>query len=189
VAGHFHQSHRGQNRGIAGFGDLGQGAGRAARKLGLKVIAVTRSGVPHKLADRVVKASRIDSVLPQADFVIVTMPLTEQTRGMFNRSRINRMKPGAGFVNIGRSPIVDYVALRERLEKNELSGAVLDVFDREPLPPDSPYWTTRNLMVLPHISCDNPDYIENLLDFWFLNFERFLAGKKLKNIVDRALGY
>ena len=67
--------------------------------------------------------------------------------------------------------------------------AVLDVFDQEPLPPDSPYWTTRNLIVLPHISCDDPRYIDHLLDFWFSNFERFLAGKKLKNIVDRKLGY
>jgi phosphoglycerate dehydrogenase-like enzyme len=174
---------------ILGFGDLGQGAGRAAKKLGLTVIAVTRSGTPHKLADRMVKTARLDSVLPKADFVIITTPLTEQTRGLFNRERINRIKPGAGFINIGRSPIVDYVALCERLEKNELCGAVLDVFDKEPLPPDSPYWTAKNLMVLPHISCDNPDYIEHLLDFWFLNFERFLAGKKLKNIVDRELGY
>jgi phosphoglycerate dehydrogenase-like enzyme len=174
---------------VVGFGDLGQAAGRAAKKLGLNVIAVTRSGTPHKLAGRMVKAARIDSVLPQADFVIVATPLTAETRGMFHRERINRLKPGAGFINIGRSPIVDYVALRERLEKNELCGAVLDVFDQEPLPPDSPYWNSKNLLVLPHICCDHPQYIAHLLDFWFSNFERFLAGKKLKNIVDRKLGY
>ena len=174
---------------VVGFGDLGQGAGRAANKLGLNVIAVTRSGKAHKLADRVVKSARIDSVLPKADFVIVTAPLTAETRGLINRDRINLMKPGAGFVNIGRSPIVDYIALRERLENGELGGAVLDVFDQEPLPPDSPFWTTKNLMVLPHISCDDPRYIDHLLDFWFSNFERFLAGKPLKNIVDRKLGY
>ncbi len=174
---------------VVGFGDLGQGAGRAAKKLGCNVIAVTRSGKATKLADKVVSSARIDSVLPKADFVIVTAPLTAGTRGLVNRDRINRLKPGAGFVNIGRSPIVDYVALRERLEKGELCGAVLDVFDQEPLPPDSPYWTTQNLMVLPHISCDDPRYIAHLLDFWFLNFERFLSGRKLINIVDRQLGY
>ena len=174
---------------VVGFGDLGQGAGRAAKKLGMNVIAVTRSGKATKLADKVVSSKRIDSVLPKADFVIVTTPLTEETRGLINRERINRLKPGAGFVNIGRSPIVDYAALRERLEKEALCGAVLDVFDIEPLPPDSPYWTTKNLVVLPHISCDDPRYIEHLLDFWFSNFERFLTGKKLKNIVDRQLGY
>ncbi len=174
---------------VVGFGDLGQGAGRAAKKLGLEVIAVTRSGKAPRLADRVVSSARIDSVLPKADFVIVTTPLTAETRGLINRDRINLLKPGAGFVNIGRSPIVDYAALRDRLEKGELCGAVLDVFDQEPLPPDSAYWTTKNLVVLPHISCDDPRYIDHLLDFWFLNFERFLAGKKLKNIVDRKLGY
>jgi phosphoglycerate dehydrogenase-like enzyme len=174
---------------VVGFGDLGQGAGRAAKKLGMNVIAVTRSGKAAKPADHVVSSARIDSVLPKADFVIVTTPLTALTRGLINRDRINLLKSGAGFINIGRSPIVDYVALRERLEKGELGGAVLDVFDQEPLPPDSPYWTTKNLMVLPHISCDDPRYIEHLLDFWFSNFERFLAGKKLKNIVDRELGY
>ncbi len=174
---------------VVGFGDLGQGAGRAAKKLGLNVIAVTRSGKATKLADRVVSSKRIDSVLPKADFVIVTAPLTAGTRGLINRARINLLKPGAGFINIGRSPIVDYVALRERLEKGALCGAVLDVFDTEPLPPDSPYWITKNLMVLPHISCDDPRYIEHLLDFWFANFARFLAGKPLKNIVDRKLGY
>ena len=174
---------------VVGFGDLGQGAGRAAKKLGLNVIAVTRSGKAHKLADRVVKSARIDSVLPKADFVIVTAPLTAETRGLINRGRINLLKSGAGFVNIGRSPIVDYIALRERLENGELGGAVLDVFDQEPLPPDSPFWTTKNLMVLPHISCDDPRYIDHLLDFWFSNFEQFLAGKPLKNIVNRKLGY
>ena len=174
---------------VVGFGDLGQGAGRAARKLGLNVIAVTRSGTPHKLADRVVKSSRIDSVLPKADFVIVTAPLTAETRGLLHRQRINSLKAGAGFINIGRSPIVDYEALRQRLDKGELCGAVLDVFDQEPLPADSPWWTTQNTVVLPHISCDDPRYMEHLLDFWFENFERFLAGKKLKNIVDRKLGY
>jgi phosphoglycerate dehydrogenase-like enzyme len=174
---------------VVGFGDLGQGAGRAAKKLGMKVIAVTRSGKPHRLAGRVVKSARIDSVLPKADFVIVTTPLTAETRGLIDRRRINLLKPDAGLINIARSPIVDYVALRERLEKGELGGAVLDVFDQEPLPPDSPYWTTPNLIVLPHLSCDDPRYIERLFDGWFLNFERFLAGKPLKNIVDRQLGY
>ena len=177
---------------VVGFGDLGQGAGRAARKLGLYVTAVTRSGKATRTADKVVSSARIDSVLPKADFVIVTAPLTAGTRGLINRNRINLLKPGSGFVNIGRSPIVDYVALRERLESagpNALGGAVLDVFDHEPLPADSPWWTTKNTIVLPHISCDDPRYIEHLLDSWFTNFERFLAGKKLKNIVDRQLGY
>jgi len=174
---------------IVGFGDLGQGAGRAAKKLGLNVIAVTRSGKAGNPADKAVSSARIDSVLPKADFVIVATPLTAQTRGLISRARLNLLKPDAGLINIARSPIVDYPALCEKLEKGELSGAVLDVFEPEPLPPDSPYWTTRNLVVLPHVACDDPRYIDQLFDFWFTNFERFLASKKLNNIVDRKLGY
>lgn len=174
---------------IVGFGDLGEHSGRAAKALGMQVIAVTRSGTPNRHADRVVKTSRLDSVLPKADFVVVTTPLTAETRGLISRERINRMKPGAGFINIGRAPIADYAALRERLETGALGGAVLDVFDAEPLPKDSPWWRTKNTIVLPHLSCDDPRYIQRLLDTWFVNFERWLARKTLRNIVDRKLGY
>jgi phosphoglycerate dehydrogenase-like enzyme len=174
---------------IIGFGDLGQGAGRAAKRLGVNVIAVTRSGKPTKHADAVYPTNRLDRVLPKADFVIVTTPLTAETRGLMSRERLDLLKPHVGFVNIGRSPIVDYAALVEKLKKGELAGAVLDVFDQEPLPPESPLWTTPNLVITPHISCDDPRYIDQLFDTWFTNLERFMAGKKLKNIVDRKLGY
>lgn len=174
---------------VVGFGDLGQAAGRAAKKLGMHVTAVTRSGKATALAQRVVKASRIDSVLPQADYVIVTTPLTPETRNLLDRARLHRLKPTAGLINIGRAPIIDYEALREMLDAGQLAGAVLDVFDVEPLPAGSPWWTTKNTVILPHLSCDDPRYMARLLDFWFANFERFLAGKKLKNVVDRRLGY
>ena len=174
---------------VIGFGDLGAAAGRAAHKLGLKVIAVTRSGKAGRPADVACKASRIDSVLPKADFVIVATPLTPDTRGLLNRARLDLMKPTAGFINIGRSPIVDYEALREKLDNGELAGAVLDVHSPEPLPPDSPLWTTRNLIITPHISCDDPRYMDFLCDTWFANFARLLKGKPLTNQVDRKLGY
>lgn len=174
---------------VIGFGDLGQGAGRAAKKLGLEVIAVTRSGKAGRPADAVYTVARIDRVLPKADFVLVTTPLTPSTRGLMNRERLALMKPGAGFVNIGRSPIVDYAALTQMLASGAIGGAVLDVFDQEPLPPDSPLWTTPNLVITPHISCDDPRYVDQLLDTWFDNLERFRAGRKLKHVVDRQLGY
>ncbi len=174
---------------VVGFGDLGSAAGRAAHKLGLKVIAVTRSGKAGRPADAACKVTRIDSVLPKADFVIVTTPLTPGTRGLLNRARLDLLKPTAGLVNIGRSPIIDYAALREKLDQGELAGAVLDVHSPEPLPPDSPLWTTRNLIITPHISCDDPRYMDFLCDAWFANFARFVRGKPLTNQVDRTLGY
>ena len=174
---------------VIGFGDLGQAAGRAGKKLGLEVLGVSRSGKATRPADAVYPVTKIERVLPKGDFVIVTTPLTPETRGLLSRERLDLLKPGAGFVNIGRSPIVDYAALREKLMNGAISGAVLDVFDQEPLPPDSPFWTTPNLVVTPHITCDDPRYIDQLFDTWFANLERFRAGRKLKNIVDRRLGY
>lgn len=174
---------------IVGFGDLGENSGRAAKALGMNVIAVTRTGKPNKLADRVVKTAQLDRVLPKADYVVVTTPLTAATRGLFSKQRLDLLQPHVGLINIGRAPIIDYEALRAKLDNGELAGAVLDVFDTEPLPPDSPWWRTRNTIVLPHLSCDDPGYIQRLFDSWFANFERFLAGKKLNNIVDRKLGY
>ena len=174
---------------VIGFGDLGQAAGRGAKKLGLQVIAVTRSGKATRPADITYPVSRIDRALPKADFVIVTTPLTPQTRGLISRERLGLLKASAGLMNIGRSPIVDYAALAEKLAKGEIAGAVLDVFDQEPLPSDSPLWATPNLVITPHISCDDPRYIDQLFDRWFLNLERFVSGKPLRNIVDRRLGY
>ncbi len=174
---------------VIGFGDLGQGAGRAAKKLGAKVLAVTRSGKAGRPADAAYATKDIDRVLPKADFVVVTTPLTPETRNLLSRARLDLLKPEAGVVNIGRSPVMDYEALREKLAKGEIAGAVLDVFQPEPLPADSPFWETPNLIALPHVSCDDPRYIEHLFDFWFENLKRHLAGKKLTNIVDRKLGY
>jgi phosphoglycerate dehydrogenase-like enzyme len=174
---------------VVGFGDLGQGAGRAAKKLGMQVIAVTRSGKAGRPADAVYPVSRIERVLPKADFVIVTTPLTEGTRGLLDRKRLGLLKRDAGLVNIGRSPIIDYDAVAAMLAKDALGGAVLDVFDQEPLPADSKLWDVPKLVITPHITCDDPRYIDQLFDTWFANFERFLAGKKLKNEVDRKLGY
>jgi phosphoglycerate dehydrogenase-like enzyme len=174
---------------VIGFGDLGQGAGRAAKKLGARVIAVTRTGKAARPADEAHPVSRIDGVLPKADFVVVTTPLTPETRNLLSRERLDLLKPEAGLVNIGRSPVVDYDALREKLAQGTLAGAVLDVFQPEPLPPDSPFWDTPNLIALPHVSCDDPRYVDRLLDFWFENLGRFLKGRPLKNRIDPRRGY
>jgi hypothetical protein len=128
-------------------------------------------------------------VIGKADFVVVATPLTDATRNLIDAAMLDRMKQGAGLMNIGRAAVVDYDALCVRLASGRLSGAILDVFSPEPLPATSPLWAVPNLMVLPHITCDDPRYIEYLLDFWFENFGRWLAGRKLKNIVEPARGY
>lgn len=174
---------------VIGLGDVGGGAARAARDLGLEVTAVRRSGKPSPLARRVIKPAALDRALAQADFVILAAPNTPDTRGLLDARRIGRMKPGAALVNIGRAVLLDHDALVARLREGSLAGAMLDVQPVEPLPADSPLWDVPNLIVTPHISCDDADYAVLTLERWFANLGRLLAGRPLLNRVDPDRGY
>lgn len=106
------------------------------------------------------------------------------------RRRLELLKPGAGLVNIGRAAVVDYQALVEKLENGALSGAILDVFDEEPRPADSPLWDVPNLIVTPHVSADDGNaYAALRLKLFFENMRRYLAGEPLENQVRSDLGY
>lgn len=186
----FSPSIRGKLALIVGLGDLGQGAARAARQVGLKVIGVSRSGKKVPSADAAHKAAALDRLLPQADYVVTAVPLTPETRHVLNGRRLGLMKRTAGVINISRGPVVDNAALAGKLRRGELAGAVLDVLDAEPLPPDSPLWDTPNLIITPHISCDDGEhYVDISLDLWFANLARFLSGKPLASRVDPRRGY
>jgi phosphoglycerate dehydrogenase-like enzyme len=108
---------------------------------------------------------------------------------MIGARQLELMKPTAGLINMGRAGVVDYDALARKLGKGELSGAMLDVFDSEPLPSTSPLWSTPNLLMTPHCSSDAPDYADRTLDLFFRNARRYLSGRELENTVDRTLGY
>ncbi len=186
----FSPSITGKTAVIVGLGDLGEGAARAAKKLGLKVIGVRRSAQKNRHTDKIVTYKQLDRVLPQADFVVLAVPLTAETRKLLDGRRMDLLKPSAGVINIARGPVADYQALEQRLRAGKLGGAVLDVVDPEPLPADSSLWTTPNLIITPHISCDDGEhYIDISLDLWFENLALFLAGKKLKRRIDPKLGY
>ena len=175
---------------IAGLGDLGEAAARAAKELGLKVIGVRRTARKSRYADAVHPYSRLDRLLARADLVVLAVPLTPETHQLLNRERLALMKPTASIINISRAPVVDCAALAEKLRRGELAGAILDVVDPEPLPAGSPLWDVPNLVITPHISCDDRDhYVDISLDLWFENLERFLREKPLKNRVDPRRGY
>ena len=107
-----------------------------------------------------------------------------------NRQKQTLIKPGAGIINMGRAGTMDYDALADNLNSGHFSGAIIDVFDPEPLPADSPLWTTPNLLVTPHISADDGNtYVAMTLDLVFQNLERLLNGRELKNLVRPELGY
>lgn len=186
----FSPSLAGRTALIVGLGDLGEGAARAAKQLGLKVIGVRRSARKSRYADAVHPYSRLDKLLPKADFVVLAVPLTPQTHHLLDRERLALMQTTAGVINISRAPVADYAALTERLQRGELAGAILDVVDPEPLPAESPLWDAPNLLITPHISCDDGDhYIDITLDLWFENLARFLHNKPLRQRVDPRRGY
>jgi len=181
---------RGRTVLIIGVGHMGGAVAQSARQLGLYVLGVRRSGAPHFAVDEMFQPDELDVVLPRADFVVLAAPLTSETTMLLNGERITRMKRGAGFINISRAGSVDHDALVEALRSGALSGAIIDVFDPEPLPFGSRLWQTGNLMVIPHVTSDDEDeYLPKTLDLAFENWRRLLNGKELLNVVDRRRQY
>jgi len=186
----FATSIAGRTLGVIGVGGMGSGIAKQAKRMGLHVLGVRHHGNPARNVDEMFGPDGIDEVMRRADFVVVAVPTTPQTIGLIDRRRIGLMKPTAGFVNLSRAPVVDYDALVERLEAGKLAGAILDVFEPEPLPPESPLWTTRNLIITPHVSGDDDTaYVPRTLDLMFDNIGRSLNSKPLRNRVRPKLGY
>jgi phosphoglycerate dehydrogenase-like enzyme len=175
---------------IYGVGALGGAIAEMAKRLSLIVWGVRRSGEPHPHVDRMVTPDALHAVLPEVDFLVLSCPLTEATRGLIGATELALLPPHAGVVNIARQAVMDYAALAEALTAGRLAGAVLDVFETEPLPADAPWWDVPNLMVIPHTSSDSPvGYIARALEIFADNVQRHVAGAPLVNVVDGALGY
>ena len=172
---------------IVGLGDIGRDIARVARGLGMRVLGVTRRGRPTREAARVYPVSALARALGEGDFVVVLLPLTEETRGIIGADALGAMKPTAWLINIARGAVVDEAALLAALEQRRIAGAVLDVFDREPLPPSHPLWKLDNVVVTPHIS--GPSTPDEIAPVFNDNLARFLAGRPLRHVVDRKRGY
>jgi phosphoglycerate dehydrogenase-like enzyme len=175
---------------VIGVGEIGRTVAAAANALGLRVIGVRRSGAPHPDVDRVVSIAELDTALPEADFVVLAAPLTPQTHNLLDRRRIGLLKRGASLLNIGRAGLLDHEALVEALQTGALSGAILDVYDPEPLPASSPLWRADNIVLTPHVTSDDLDgYLPKTFDLVFANAARLMRGETLVNAVDPARGY
>ncbi len=175
---------------ILGTGDLGSAGARALGKLGVQVTGVRRSAAPHPDFAAVHDTAALDALLPETGILVLACPLTPDSAGVLSRARIALLPQGAGVVNIGRGRLADQDALCDALESGHLGGAVLDVFDPEPLPAEHRIWRTRNLIATPHISCDDPaSYNPRSLAILFANLRAWRAGAALPNRVDTARGY
>ena len=175
---------------VVGTGSLGGSMIKHINKFGAEVIGVNRKGNEVEGCSKVITFDKIDEVLPIADFLYLAVPETEETKGLIDKKRLDSLKPTCGIVNIGRQSVLDYETLKIKLEKKQITGAILDVFSHEPLSADSPLWDTPNLIITPHISSDSEgNYIEMVLDVFFKNLNLFIQNKELINQVDRKLGY
>ena len=188
--GHFVSVIRGSKAAILGAGKQGSAAALAAKRLGLSTVGVDIDTAARENFDEVVPPARLNETLGAADYVVVTLPSTKETFRFIGEKEFAAMKEGAGFVNISRGRIVDTEALIASLKSGHLSGAVLDVFEQEPLPAESPLWSTPNLIMSPHMGCDDEEnYIHRTFDIVFENLRRVEAGETMENIVDRKKGY
>ncbi|TMQ22017.1 MAG: D-2-hydroxyacid dehydrogenase [Candidatus Rokuibacteriota bacterium] len=178
---------RGRTLTLVGIGDIGGEIARVARAVGLHVVGVSRSGrrVPH--VDRVHRVWNLHRALSAADFVVVVAPLTPATRGLIDARALAAMRPAAWLLNVGRGPVVDEAALIEALRTRRIAGAILDVFDTEPLPAEHPLWRLDNVVITPHIA--GPSTPEEIAPIFNANLARWLTGQPLLHLVDRRQGY
>jgi len=175
---------------IVGLGGLGGAAAEHAARLGMRVTGVRARPAPHPACARVVASADLDALLPQSEFLLLACPLTHATRGLMDRRRLGLLPRGGGVINIGRGALLDQAALGDLLEAGQLAGAVLDVFAEEPIPPGDRLWTLPNLIITPHVSCDDPNsYIPESLDIFFANLRAIAAGARPPNQIDPERGY
>jgi phosphoglycerate dehydrogenase-like enzyme len=172
---------------VVGLGDIGRIVARAARAFGMHVTGVTQRGRKVAEAERVYRTRDLRKAIGAADFVVLTVPLTPATRHLVGVGELAAMKPSAWLLNIARGPIVDTAALVDALATKRIAGAVLDVFDEEPLPTAHPLWTFDNAVITPHIS--GPSTPDEIAPIFNDNLRRYLAGRPLRFSVDRRRGY
>lgn len=196
---------RGQTIGILGYGSIGREIARVAKTgFGMQVLA-TKFDAKHleddgytlpgtgdpmgEMVDRIYPAAATKSMVSECDYVVVTLPLTEDTRGVIDEAVLRAMNPDAYLINIARGGLVNEGDLIKALNRGWIAGAGLDVFEKEPLPADSPLWKMDNVLITPHVSGFTPAYDDRVTDIFVENLRRYLAGEPLLNVVNRERGY
>jgi phosphoglycerate dehydrogenase-like enzyme len=179
----------GRTLGILGLGEIGRDVARIAAMLGLRVIGTRRRPAPLPDVAEVLPPERTPEVLAQADFLLLLLPATRETDNFIDAGRLAMMKPTAWLLNFGRGHTIRDDDLVAAVKAKKIAGAVLDVFRQEPLPADHPFWTTEGIVVLPHIGGPHPQRDRIVARLFVDNLARFLDGKPLREVVDRAAGY
>ncbi len=181
----------GKTIGIIGYGKIGQGIARLARGFGMKTIGLKRDlekEVEVK-PDILLGKDSLDILLRESDIVVIIVPLTSETYRLIGEKELSLMKPTSILINVARGKVVDEKALIKALKEKRILGAGLDVFETEPLPPESELWDLENVVITPHIAGLNPYYTDRLLEIFIKNLKAYPDVSKMVNVVDKKLGY
>jgi phosphoglycerate dehydrogenase-like enzyme len=179
----------GQRVGIIGLGSAGLATARVLRGFGVHLRGLRRTSSPAPVVDELFRPADLGWFLDGLDVLVIAAPLTRATQALIGAAELGRLRRGALLVNVGRGPIVDEPAMLDALASGQLGGAALDVFDTEPLPPESPLWRMANVIVSPHCADSTPESPQRSLDIFLDNLDRFQRGEPLLNVVDRQEGY
>src|SRR3954452_15026654 len=180
----------GSNLLVVGLGNIGRQVVQRAKSMGMQVIGIrAHPENGNEGCEAVFAPTHVDTIIRDMDFVVLAAPLTESTRGFINAARLARMKPTAYLINVSRGPLVEDAALVTALRGKKIGGAALDVFEEEPLPPTSPYWTLDNCLITPHIAALTEKLWERHYTLFADNLVRFISGKDLRGVVDKQRGY
>lgn len=185
------QETAGATLGLIGVGSIGSRVAQMGFALGMRVIAVrehVEKGTPDGV-ERMFAISQLNEFLRESDYVVIAAPLTPATERIINAASLAQMKPSAYLINVGRGPQVDIAALVDALRNHRIAGAALDVFDREPLPADSPLWELENLLITPHTAGLTDKLWTRHYQLFSENLRRYLAGEALLYTVDKQRGY
>ncbi len=183
----------GRTLGIVGYGDIGHAVATRARALGMHILALRRTAPPLSGMDPLIDqfygpAARLE-MIARCDYLVVSAPLTPETRGLIGAAEFAAMQPHTVVINVGRGPVIDEQALIDVLSSKRIRGAALDVFDTEPLPQGHPFYALENVLLSPHSADRTPDWLDRAMQFFLEQFERFRKGETLLNVVDKRRGY
>jgi phosphoglycerate dehydrogenase-like enzyme len=177
----------GKTLGLIGVGNIGRAVAIRARTFGMRVMGIGRrdpTGRSVPGIDRLLPRDALEDLLAAADYVVVAVTGSEETRRMIGRSAIAAMRPTAVLVNVARGSVIDEPALGEALAAGRIAGAALDVFAEEPLPKASPLWRLPNVLVTPHVAVSFPEYLPRAIGHFLANADRFLSGRPLVDRID-----
>ncbi|MFN8522856.1 MAG: D-2-hydroxyacid dehydrogenase [Chloroflexota bacterium] len=178
---------RGKTAVVVGMGSIGAEVCRTLKAAGLHVVGISRSGQQSEYVHEAAAVSSLDEVLPRADYLVLVIPLTDQSRGLIDGRRLRLLPASAWLINMCRGAVIVEEDLIVALQDGIVAGAVLDVFQKEPLPADNPLWGLPNVIVTPHIS--GPDDVPLNAQRFLENFARFKRGERLAGQVDWTRGY